>query len=139
MIDMDPIPINNSKAETLRRVILPKITTAIGRSPDPAETRALAFVVEKKGPETFAIEDGLPPREAAWRIRNIVYQTKIEELDSRMSDSLSNPQELGILRAQKTLFENMQKKAQEGYESGEEKVYLGGVPDHWLPDWAKQM
>lgn len=122
----------------------------IARSLDATEARALAFSISQQEQgflqdrelfmdDHFGISKNDTPREAAWKIHQGIYHSKLAKIEELLKEHLGEEEEEQKLLALKNLIESGHADTAQNYEKRTGDIYLGGVAEYWLPEWAKEL
>lgn len=120
----------------------------VERPLDATEARALAFFLSQQKQELpqdqklfindrFGISENDTPREIAWKIHQGIYDAKLAKIQELLKERGGKEEEERKLLALKKLIESGHADTAQNYEKGTGEIYLGGVAEYWLPEWAK--
>lgn len=141
MLTAKPETIIDRKQE-LFRTLVPLIKERIKRDIDPYEEEAVAFVIEESVQkpvlaeafllETLGVGEAEVGRDAAMKVHNSVYETKIRKLDRLISE---NPSDAARLQELKINIDIGHNKTLENYRNPNTRIYIGNVQKDWIPAW----
>ena len=129
--------------QALYGLLVPLISGKIGREVKQHEKEAVAFAVEEsfKDPITaesfiagvFGMRESDVGRDAAMKIHNSVYETKMKKINQSIAENPSDARRLLLLQENINIGHNI---TLENYK-GNGAIDIGGVSMDWVPEWFK--
>jgi len=133
------------RKRVLFRSLVPLINKKIGKEIDSYEEEAVAFVVEELFQEPTTAESFLKTafgvgeeeggRDVAMAVHNAVYEAKMKKINRRIEDSPSDAKRLELNKLIRENIEIGHNQTLQNYRKPDAKVYIGGVPEEWIPSW----